>query len=498
MLHHQPQVSGALEPVGPMHLHKSQNNVWIIRPPHKGCQLLHQRLNISSLPFHPSTMVAAYTFILILATAAPLLSMGQPSYKNTTTTAKPSMVWINKAASLYHYDISTVNSIVTSSVRPQQTSGLAFVFTAGFTCASTSSATCNLYFFAVFIVSVSIKDGTLGPVSPGRIVWSANRARPVRENATLKFTSDGNLELCDADDSPVWSTSSSGRSVAGMMITEIGNLLLFDQRNATVWQSFDHPTDTLVPGQSLLEGMRLIANTSPTNWTENQLYIVALSSGLYAYVESTPPQLYCFYPYLLIHQKAGNDSHLTKVTFMNGSLELFGQPGQPRLNISFPPSGSTQYMRLESDGHLRLYGLSDVEVPIVFSDAMNINDCAYPTVCGEYGICTAGQCACPLQNNSNSGYFSPVNERRPNLGCSPATPISCEQMHRHQLLTLTDISYFDKSYYVDAMHTGLNLNAMNIDDCKKACLKNSFKIIHQHLQFHLKHPYYLAQGETDM
>jgi hypothetical protein len=39
-------------------------------------------------------------------------------------------------------------------------------------------------------------------------------------------------------------------------------------------------------------------------------------------------------------------------------------------------------------------------------------------------------------------------------------------------LTLTDISYFDKSYNVDAMHTGLNLNAMNIDDCKKACLKN--------------------------
>jgi hypothetical protein len=183
---------------------------------------------------------------------------------------------------------------------------------------------------------------------------------------------------------------------------------------------------------------------------------------------------------------------------MNGSLELFGQPGQPHLKITFPPSGSTRYMRLESDGHLRLNGLPDGEVPIVLSDAMNMNNCAYPTVCGEYGICTAGQCACPLQNNSNSGYFSPVNERRPNLGCSPATPISCEQMYRHQLLTLTDISYFDKSYYVDAMHTGLNLNAMNIDDCKKACLKNSFKIIHQHLQFHLKHPYYLAQGETDM
>jgi hypothetical protein len=44
---------------------------------------------------------------------------------------------------------------------------LAFVFTAGFTCASTSSAICNLYFFAVFIVSVSwapfLLEGSSGP-----------------------------------------------------------------------------------------------------------------------------------------------------------------------------------------------------------------------------------------------------------------------------------------------------------------------------------------------
>ncbi|CAM0875579.1 unnamed protein product [Alopecurus aequalis] len=416
-----------------MHLRKPQNNVWLMRPP-------LQRLSISSPSFHPSTMGSAYIFFLVLATTAPLLSMAQPSYKNTATTAKPSTTWINNAASLYHYDISTVNSIVTSSIQPQ-TSGLAFAFTAGFTCASTSSATCSAYFFAVFIVSV--QNGSLGPVSPGRIVWSANRARPVRENATLEFTSDGNLVLCDADGSPVWSSSSSGRSVSGMMITEVGNLLLFNQRNTTVWQSFGHPTDTLVPGQPLLEGMRLIANTSPTNWTENQLYIAALSSGLYAYVESTPPQLYCFYPYLVIPRMAGNDSHLTKVTFVKGSLELFGQPGEPRLNISFPESGYTQYMRLESDGHLRLYELSEGEVPIVLSDAMNINDCAYPTVCGEYGICTGGQCACPLQNNSISDYFKPVDERRPNLGCAPITPISCEQTHLHQLLTLTDIEHIN-------------------------------------------------------
>jgi hypothetical protein len=33
-----------------------------------------------------------------------------------------------------------------------------------------------------------------------------------------------------------------------MNMTESGNLVLFDHKNKTVWQSFDHPVDVLLPG----------------------------------------------------------------------------------------------------------------------------------------------------------------------------------------------------------------------------------------------------------
>lgn len=55
--------------------------------------------------------------------------------------------------------------------------------------------------------------------------------------------------------------------------------MLFDHKNATVWQSFDHPTDTIVPGQTLVEGMRLTSNASATNTTENQFSIMVLPKG---------------------------------------------------------------------------------------------------------------------------------------------------------------------------------------------------------------------------
>ncbi|VAH31322.1 unnamed protein product [Triticum turgidum subsp. durum] len=251
-----------------------------------------------------------------------------------------------------------------------------------------------------------------------------------------------------------------------MMITEIGNLVLFDQKNATVWQSFSHPTDALVSGQSLLEGMRLVASTSATNWTENQLYMTVQTDGLYAYVGSTSPQLY--FSKSVNKNKTGKDP--TKVTFTNGSLSISVQSKQSDesdTSIQLPAANSTQYMRLESDGHLRLYEWSNADAKwAVVSDVIKLfpDDCAFPTVCGEYGICTGGQCACPLQSNSSSSYFKPVDERKPNLGCASLTPISCQEMQHHQLLTLTDVSYFDASHIV--------ANATNGEDCKQACLKN--------------------------
>lgn len=406
--------------------------------------------------------------ILLATAAAPALVVLSVAQRYDYPTANLSTLWINNKDSLPHSvsytDGSAVRAIVLRS--PQTFFGPSFA--AGFFCASP----CSVFLFAVFIVYTNSGARITMPTTGiPQVVWSANRARPVKENATLELSSDGNLLLRDADGALVWSSSSSGRSVAGMVITDFGNLALVDLKNATVWQSFDHPTDALVPGQSLVEGKRLVASTSATNWTESHLYMTVLPNGLSAYVGSAPPQLY--FSQLVNTNKTGNSR--TEVIFTNGSLSIFVQPKQPNdpdASIQLTAARSTQYMRLESDGHLRLYEwlvdeLSDsVGKWTVVSDVIKIfpDDCAFPTVCGEYGICTGGQCVCPLENNSSSSYFKPVDDRKANLGCDPVTPISCQEMQRHQLLTLTDVSYFDASHTI--------VNATNRDDCKQACLNN--------------------------
>ncbi|KAK3121681.1 hypothetical protein QOZ80_8BG0658750 [Eleusine coracana subsp. coracana] len=329
--------------------------------------------------------------------------------------------------------------------------------------ASTAPPTCTAFLFGVCIVSVDSGDYLSWPNGPSpQVVWSANRGHLVRENATLSFMASGDLHLRDIDGGLIWSTNTSELSVVGMTVIRSGNLVLFDRKNVPVWQSFDHPTDSLLPGQLLVEGMRLTPNASASNWTiSNQLYIAVLADGLYAFAESSPPQLY--------YQKTVTpaQNRKTYLTLTNGSLVIFGSSSSTiaETNIS---SGHTDmmYIRLESDGHLKFYQYKGLGWQMM-QDILEgqIDDCAYPSVCGEYGICMSGQCTCPMDGNTT--YFKQIDDRRINLGCTPVTPISCALMTDHQLLALSNISYFN---YIDTKAALPHM--IDEESCKKACLRN--------------------------
>nr|CAD1842240.1 unnamed protein product [Ananas comosus var. bracteatus] len=400
-------------------------------------------------------------FLLAIASCFLLSFLRAHANPYDYPTANLSTVWTNNPSALRDYFTYADGSSIRTILLRMEPSGYSPSFACGFFCV----APCDAFLFSVFIVDTD-SGGFLSnpPNAAPQVVWSANRARRVRENATLQLTQAGDLILRDVDNSLVWSTNTSNERVTGLNLTEAGNLLLFDRANAPVWQSFDHPTDTLVIGQSLSEGMRLTANVSATNFTENRLYLTVFPDGLRAYVDSGPPQLY--YEQGITGVKAKNES--ASVTFTNGSLSVFvpfTQPGVPNASISLPPAKLAQYMRFDSDGHLRLYDNSIAGWRAV-QDVLDVypDNCAYPTVCGDYGICTdGGQCSCP-----STDYFRQVNDREANLGCEPLTPLSCEFSYDHELLALSNVSYFN---YVDPDAAAFQ-SMVSEESCRTACLKN--------------------------
>ncbi|KAM0856413.1 hypothetical protein ACQ4PT_049154 [Festuca glaucescens] len=346
----------------------------------------------------------------------------------------------------------TVDPLITCPVPGNHS----LIFAAGFYCAQP----CNSYVFGVYVAGFSNNSGYWF-VDRIVLVWSANRDHQVQLNATLSFTSGGDLVLQDVDGSLVWSTNTSGQSVAGMTITELGNLVLFDQNNRSVWQSFDHPTDTLLPRQPLGEGMTLRPNSSFNDWTASkQLYFTALSDGLYAFAGSAQPL-----SYYVFGASVGKNSYFTLV---NGSLVMVDASSPsltPQLLLDFKlPLASSFQIRFECDGHLRVYewvANKELQMSLVAHDLLELDYCDYPTVCGEYGICSGGQCSCLTA--SDPEYFRQIDYRTPNLGCVLETPISCQSMQDHQLIAIPNVSYFYSNYSIEAL-------LADEESCKQSCL----------------------------
>ncbi|KAF8648251.1 hypothetical protein HU200_064823 [Digitaria exilis] len=296
------------------------------------------------------------------------------------------------------------------------------------------------------------------------VVWSANRDSPVRENATVQFTELGDLVLYDADGTLVWSTNTTGKSVVSMNLTGSGNLVLLDHRNTEVWRSFDHPTDTLVIGQMLHVGQKLMASTSETNWANGRFYVTVLSDGMYAFAGVDTPL-----PYYRIHIEGNIKTNTsTYIALKNVSLDVFTSfrgTEASDYHIQLPKDDyGLEFVRIDWDGHLRLYQWS--KSSWTSSDVLDITDpCSYPLSCGEYGICSDGQCSCPDAALRQSGVFDYVDPRELNRGCFLRDSLSCGSAHKASFLALPNTTTFNSVFNWTTSEEQCKISCLNDCSC---------------------------------
>ncbi|KAE9616836.1 putative protein kinase RLK-Pelle-SD-2b family [Lupinus albus] len=114
-------------------------------------------------------------------------------------------------------------------------------------------------------------------VSERTYVWVANRDNPLSDNNSVMLTiSGGNLVLLNQSQNIVWSTNlsspSSGSVVA--VLLDSGNLILSNRPDATeseaLWQSFDHPADTWLPGGKIKLDNKTKKPQYLTAWKNNE------------------------------------------------------------------------------------------------------------------------------------------------------------------------------------------------------------------------------------
>uniref|UniRef100_A0A0D9V6J6 Receptor-like serine/threonine-protein kinase n=1 Tax=Leersia perrieri TaxID=77586 RepID=A0A0D9V6J6_9ORYZ len=93
------------------------------------------------------------------------------------------------------------------------------------------------------------------------VVWVANRQDPVITiPAVLRLSSDNRLVIVDGNNATVWSSpaptartnvTAGGAGATTAQLRDDGNFVVSTGDGIVAWQSFDYPTDTLLPGMKL-------------------------------------------------------------------------------------------------------------------------------------------------------------------------------------------------------------------------------------------------------
>ncbi|CAN6204649.1 unnamed protein product [Urochloa humidicola] len=243
------------------------------------------------------------------------------------------------------------------------------------------------------------------------LVWSANRGAPTTSSGHVNLTSRG-LTVSDPNGTVLWSTPQlpAGSPVTALRLEDSGNLQLLGDRNATLWQSFDAPTDALLPGQELRAGADLAAARAADDLAEGEYRLaVTAADVVLAWQGST-------YWRLSNDLRSYKDRNVAvaSVSVNASGLLALAADGALVFRVDLPAGAAFPVLKLGYDGRLRVTGfpLVNSSAPVGDDFVAPDNDCDLPLQCPQLGLCSpAGNgstCTCP-----------------PLFAASPTTPGAC-------------------------------------------------------------------------
>ncbi|KAM3215058.1 hypothetical protein ACQJBY_067173 [Aegilops geniculata] len=239
------------------------------------------------------------------------------------------------------------------------------------------------------------------------VAWTANRDAPVNgRGSRAELRRDGSLVLQGLDGRVVWSsnTSASATSADRAELLDSGNLVVSDASGRALWQSFDWPTDTLLPGQPITR-YRPLVSASARGLPYSGFYKFYFDSNNILNLMYDGPEISSNYwpdPF----NKWWENNRTAYNSSRYGSLDAHGHfsaSDNLRFNASdLSAPGVMRRLTLDYDGNLRQYSLdvSGAGTWQVTWAAMS-RPCDVHGICGRYGLCAyyglngAPECSCP-------------------------------------------------------------------------------------------------------
>ncbi|XP_019183340.1 PREDICTED: G-type lectin S-receptor-like serine/threonine-protein kinase At4g27290 [Ipomoea nil] len=310
-------------------------------------------------------------------------------------------------------------------------------------------------------------------ISQGTVVWVANRDFPVKDKSgRLILNGNGSLVLVDGNNRTVWSANSSSvLKNAVARLSDGGNLVVMDgdgDGGSFGWQSFDYPSDTLLPGMKLGKNLVTGKEWFISSWKSPEDpstgdYVNRLNSDGYtqafvmkgseiefstgpwngrSFTSSVASRPNTYYTYQLI--STSDEIYFTYDLIKNMSVLT-------RLVIL--PNGQVQH----------LTWIERTQNWIVYLN-VQVDNCDRYSLCGPYAACNIDNSPpCGCLEGFRPKFAKQWKEADWSGGCVRNNPVGCGKGDGFRTLSGIKMPDSRKTWYS---------TTMNLKECEKMCLQN--------------------------
>ncbi|KAJ9671925.1 hypothetical protein PVL29_025530 [Vitis rotundifolia] len=310
-------------------------------------------------------------------------------------------------------------------------------------------------------------------VATRTVVWVANRQIPLTDSSgVLKVTDRGTLVILNGTNTTIWSSNSSRPAQnPNAQLLDSGNLVMKNGNDSDsenfLWQSFDYPCDTLLPGMKFGRNRVTGLDRYLSSWKTTD--DPSIGNFTYRLDPGGSPQL-------LVRNGS-------TVTFRSGPWNGLRFSGFPQLRpnsvyryafifndkemyYTFELVNSSVITRLvlSPEGYAQRFTWIDRTGDWILYSSAQTDDCDSYALCGVYGICKINRspkCECmkgfepKFQSNWDMADWSD--------GCVRSTPMVCQKSNGFLKYSGVKLP--------DTRNSWLN-ESMNLKECASLCLRN--------------------------
>ncbi|GLJ47669.1 hypothetical protein SUGI_1006800 [Cryptomeria japonica] len=317
-------------------------------------------------------------------------------------------------------------------------------------------------------------------ISEFTFAWTAktdNIELRLERGSTLQLSNAG-LQVLDSQRRLKWAAGpaeNENESVSAAAILNSGNFVLLNQSAAPIWQSFDAPTDTLLPGQSLTSKYGMLSKSSSTNFSSGRFGLAMKVDGdlVFYLVERLEDKG--------VYWRASDkiedyDSYCEVELKFNrsGSLYLVNSSDIEVATLSTGGEGDGQFLRrvtLDTDGVLRQYVWNQMGSGAAsWSSVWQVLDdpCTVKGLCGLNSVCQLIELKKP--NCLCLPGFDFMDTEDPSRGCRSNSSQDYSCSARREMVPIPKTNWAKDNDYS-------NLQDVSESDCMQACSDDCMCIV---------------------